>query len=128
MCNERVVFEGSTENAKLNGVLVGEVDAGIATGVSALLGVVQELFWLVLIAITGRPLVELVLRSAGKLQKLLPVLFKEEQDSGNHGVLLCFRLTKSIAVDMNMKSAGARLMARVTHLYGLLQDGCPRHF
>ena len=87
---------------------------------SALLGVVQELLRLILVAITGSPLVELVLRSAGKLQKLLPVLFKEEQDSGNHGILLCFCFTEGVAVDVNMKSAGARLMAGVTHLDGLL--------
>ena len=34
------MFEGPTEDAKFDGVLIGEVDAGIATGVSALLGVV----------------------------------------------------------------------------------------
>ena len=95
---------------------------------SALLGVVQELFWLVLIAIAGGPLVELVLRSAGKLQKLLPVLFEKVQNAGDHGVLPCFRFTEGIAVDVNMKSTGACLVAGVTHLHGFPQDVRPRHF
>ena len=122
------MLQSAAEHPKFHGVCVCQIDRRIPPGVAAAFGVVEDFFWLIFVAVPCGPLIELMLRSSAELQKFFPVLFEKVQNAGNHGVLLCFRLTKSIAVDVNMKATSPCLMARVTHLHGLSQDGCPRHF
>lgn len=54
------------------------------------------------IAVPGRPLVQLALRAAAELEKLLPILLEEVQDAGDAGILEGFRRAESATVDMDM--------------------------
>ena len=89
---------------------------------------VEDFFWLSLVAVPCGPLVQLPLRTAGELEQLVPEFFNKKQDARDGCVLRTLCVAKCSAVDVNVESASARLMARVSHLQGLSQNSLPRHF
>ena len=68
-----------------------------------LLGVIQDLHGLLLIAVTGCPLIQLVLGAAAEFQQLFPVLLEKVEDTGNGGVLLFLTLARSQTTHMDME-------------------------
>ncbi len=125
--DEGVVFESAAENAEFDRVEVRQVHAGIASR-AAFLGVFKDVLRLFLVAITCRPSVELTAGAAAELEKFLPVAFEEVQDSGDHFILFGFGITESIAVDMDVQSAGTALVGCITKTDGFVEDCLPRHF
>ena len=127
-CNQRVVLERAAEHTELHGAAVCEIDGGVASRMASALGMVEDLPWLLLIAVPRRPLVELRLCAAGEFKQLVPELFKEVQHAGDGRILLGFRFAECRAVDMDVQAASPRLMRGVAHLNGFCHDLLPRHF
>lgn len=73
-------------------------------------------------------MIQLALCPAAELQKFFPVLLEEEQNPGNHRILRPLRITKGVAVHMDMQTAGACLMAGIAHINRTMQNLLPRHF
>ena len=92
-----------------------------------LLGVIQDLHGLLLIAVPGCPLIQLVLGAAAEFQQLLPVLLEKVEDTGNGGVLLFLSLSEGQTAHMDMEAAGPGLMAGVAQIHGSFADLLPGH-
>ena len=90
-----------------------------------LLGVIQDLHGLLLIAVTGCPLIQLVLGAAAEFQQLFPVLLEKVEDTGNGGVLLFLSLSKSQTTHMDMEATGPGLMAGVAQIHSSFADLLP---
>lgn len=106
---------------------VRDVYAGIAT-IATLFSVLQNLFRTVLIAVASSPAIHLVLCPAAEFQQLQPVVFHEIKNSGN-ALVLCFPGTaEGCSIDVNMKPAGAGLVAAIIHTDCGTHDFCPGHF
>ena len=86
-------------------MVIAEVHSSIAT-VATLFCLVHDCLWGMFIAVSRRPTVHSVFRTARKFQKLVPMMLHEIQDSGDHLVLPLLAIGKSIAVHMEMQAAG----------------------
>ena len=60
-----VVFQGSAKDAKLNGAVIGEINAGVAPGTGSFRAV-RNLLGTVLPPLASRPFLQLPLGAAGK--------------------------------------------------------------
>ncbi|SCI59309.1 Uncharacterised protein [uncultured Blautia sp.] len=87
----------------------------------------QNLPGLILVAIPGCPLIQLVLGAAAEFQQLSPVLLEKVQDTGNGSVLLYLGLSKGQTAHMDVKAAGPGLMAGVAQIHGSLANLLPGH-
>lgn len=94
---------------------------------AALLGVLQNIPGLLLVAVPGRPAVQLPLGAAAELQQLLPVLLEEVQHPGDGRVLLCLGAAKGGPAHMDMEAAGVGLVAGVAQLHSPAQQLLPGH-
>ena len=81
-----------------------------------------------LIASSCCPAVHVVFRSSAEFQKLVPMHFHEKQDLTDGVLLGIFVTAESITAHMNVQTAGACLMAAVSHLYRTVQNVCPAKF
>ena len=103
--NERVILQSATEQTKFHGMIIAKVHSSIAT-IAALFRLVHNCLRRMLITISCRPTVHGVFRTTRKFQKLVPMMFHEIQDSGDHLVLSLLAIGKSVAVYMEMQTAG----------------------
>jgi len=124
---KRIEFQCTPEHAELDGITVGEVNAGVAAS-RALFDMLQHLMGLVTVAVSRRPLIHLALRPAREPQQLSPVAFYEEQHTRNSAVLGIIGISESLAGHMDVQAAGACLMGQVTLCDSLVQHLIPRHF
>lgn len=92
------------------------------------LGVVQNGFRVILPPITGGPLLHLIQSSPAEPQQLVPVVFHEEQDAGNHFLLFPLVVAKGGTVDMDVEAGGTALMAEVAHMDRFCENSVPGHF
>ena len=122
-----VGFQGAPEHAELHRVCVLQIDAGVSAPVVALLGKVQDLHGVLLIAVTGGPPLQLLPGTAAEFQQLLPVLFEEIEHPGNGGILLPFRGAEGSPAHMDVESAGSSPVAAVSHSYRFFADRLPGH-
>ena len=95
---EGIVFERPSENPNLNRICVRKVDAGIATE-PVIFRLIHHLLRRVLVAVPGCPAFQLAACPAAEFQKLVPVLFNEEQKPRNARLLLQDAFAKSIAAE-----------------------------
>lgn len=94
----------------------------------AAFGAVQHRLGVVLAAIAGGPLLHLVPSAAAEPEQFVPEVFHQEQDAGDHLLLLPLVVAKSVAVDVDVKPAGTALVAGVAHVDGLGHHIGPGHF
>ena len=80
-------FQSPLEDAELNGIVVGQVHAGVAAA-PPLLDVLQHLLGLILVAVPTGPTGELILGSAGEDEQLVPVALHQIDDAPDHRLLL----------------------------------------
>lgn len=125
--DEGVVFEGAAENAEFDGVVVCQVHAGVPA-CAALLGVFKDILRFVLVAVAGRPSVELTAGAAAEFEQFLPVTLEEVQDSCDDFILFGFGIPECGTVDVDVQTAGAALVGGITEADGFVEDIPPRHF
>ena len=94
---------------------------------AALLGVLQDLLGPVFVAIPSGPAFQLSWGPAAELEKLLPMLFHEVENSGDGGFLFCLRFPEGLPADVNVKAAGLGLVGTVAQRAGCAQDFRPGH-
>lgn len=123
-----VDLESTPEHPEFHRAAVLEIDAGIASAVVALLGIVQDLHGLLLVAVPGGPALQLPGGTAAELEELFPVLLEEVEDPGNGGVLLLLRNAEGHAVHMDVEAAAAGPMAEVAQVNGFPAEFFPGHF
>ena len=80
---------------------VRQVHAGVPS-CTAFLGVFEDVFGLVLVAVTCRPAVELTAGTAAELEQLFPVSFEEVQDSCDDFILFGFGIPERGTVDVDV--------------------------
>ena len=125
--DEGIVFEGAAEDAEFDRVVVCQVHAGVAT-CAAFLGVFEDVFRFVLVAVARRPTIKLTSGAAAELEQFLPVTLKEVQDSCDDFVLFGFGIAKGGTVDVDVQTAGTTLVRSVAQTDGFVEDCLPRHF
>ena len=94
---------------------------------AAFLGVFQDLLGSVFVAIASGPAFQLSWGPAAELEKLLPMLFHEVENSGDGGFLFCLRFPEGLPADVNVKAAGLGLVGTVAQRAGCAQDFRPGH-
>ena len=94
---------------------------------TALLGVLQDLLGPVFVAIASGPAFQLSWGPAAELEKLLPMLFHEVENSGDGGFLFFLRFPEGLPADVNVKAAGLGLVGTVAQRAGCAQDLRPGH-
>ena len=122
---EGIVFERPSENPNFNRICVCKVDAGIVAE-PVIFRLIHHLLRSVLVAVPGCPALQLAVCPAAEFQKLVPVLFNEEQKPRNARLLLQDTFAKGAAADMDMQSAGFRFVGTVAELNCLLHHLRPR--
>lgn len=125
--DEGVVFEGAAENAEFDGMEVCQVHTGVPT-CAALLGVFEDVFGLVLVAVTCRPAIKLTSSAAAEFEQFFPVTLEKVQDSCNDFVLFTFCIAECVTVDVDVQTAGTALMGGVAEAGRFLKNRLPRHF
>ena len=105
--------------------MIRQIDAGITTLV-IVFGLIHHFLWRVLIAISRRPAIQLPICAAAEFQKLVPVLFHEEQQPPDGCLLLDLRCSKTPAADVDVQTAGACLMGAIAKGNRLFHDLFPR--
>ena len=106
---KRIEFQCTPEHAELDGITVGQIDAGVPAP-RALFDMLQHLMGLVTVAVPRRPLIHLALRPAREPQQLPPVAFHEEQHTGNGAVLRIIAIPEGFPGHMDVQATGACLM------------------
>ena len=94
---------------------------------AALLGVLQNFLGPVFVAIASGPALQLSWGPAAELEKLLPMLFHEVENSGDGGFLFFLRFPEGLPADVNVKAAGLGLVGTVAQRAGCAQDFRPGH-
>ena len=94
---------------------------------AAFLGVFQDLLGPVFVAIASGPAFQLSWGPAAELEKLLPMLFHEVENSGDGGLLFCLCFPEGFSADVNVKAAGLGLVGTVAQRAGCAQDFRPGH-
>ena len=87
----------------------------------------QHLVGAIPVAIPGSPLIHLTLCPAGEPQQLRPMPLHKVQHPGHSVVLRVLRISEGSARDVDMQSAGARLMGQIAQIDGLGQHLRPGH-
>ena len=98
---DSIRFQSPLEDAELDGLLIGQVHAGVAAA-PTLLDVLQHLLGLILVAVPTGPTGELILGSAGEDEQLVPVALHQINDPTDHRLLLGIGVTQRIAVNVDM--------------------------
>ena len=119
-------FEGALEDAELNGIVVGQIHAGVAAA-ATLLDVLQHLFGLILVAVPTGPAGELILGSAGEDQQLVPVALHQINDPPDHRLLLGIGIAQRIPIDVDMQPTGIGLVGIIPQFSRLTANTHPRH-
>ena len=94
---------------------------------AALLGVLQDLLGPVFVAIASGPAFQLSWGPAAELEKLLPMLFHEVENSGDGRLLFFLRFSEGLPADVNVKAAGLGLVGTVAQRADCAQDFRPGH-
>lgn len=94
---------------------------------TALLGVFQDLLGPVFVAIPSGPAFQLSWGPAAELEKLLPMLLLEVENSGDGEFLFFLRFPEGLPADVNVKAAGLGLVGTVAQRAGCAQDLRPGH-
>lgn len=94
---------------------------------AAFLGVFQDLLGSVFVAIASGPAFQLSWGPAAELEKLLPMLLHEVENSGDGGFLFFLRFPEGLPADVNVKAAGLGLVGTVAQRAGCVQDFRPGH-
>ena len=94
---------------------------------AAFLGMFQNFLGPVFVAIASGPAFQLSWGPAAELEKLLPMLFHEVENSGDGGFLFCLRFPEGLPADVNVKAAGLGLVGTVAQRAGCAQDFRPGH-
>lgn len=124
--DEGVVFEGASEQAKLNGVVVIEIDRNVSA-VAAAFRFLQDLLAGLFKAESCTPSAHVVAASAAECEEFIPVLFHKEQDPADDIFLFCLIVAKGISVDVNVQTASRCLMRTVAHGNCLPKEFLPVH-
>ena len=94
---------------------------------AAFLGVFQDLLGPVFVAIPSGPAFQLSWGPAAELEKFLPMLLHEVENSGDGGFLFFLRFPEGLPADVNVKAAGLGLVGTVAQRAGCAQDFRPGH-
>lgn len=94
---------------------------------AALLGVFQDLLGSVFVAIASGPAFQLSWGPAAELEKLLPMLFHEVENSGDGRLLFFLRFSEGLPADVDVEAAGLGLVGTVAQRAGCVQDFRPGH-
>ena len=94
---------------------------------TAFLGVFQDLLGPVFVAIASGPAFQLSWGPAAELEKLLPMLFHEVENSGDGRLLFCLRFSEGLPADVDVEAAGLGLVGTVAKRAGCAQDFRPGH-
>lgn len=105
-----IVFKRSPKELEFDGVGIAEVDAGVPTRTVTFLRVLKNIRGIFFVSIPSRPPFKLTFGSSAEFEQLLPVFFKKVEDSRNARVLFILSFAESCAIDMNVQTAGFRLM------------------
>ena len=122
-----VGLQGAAEHAELHRVRILQIDAGVPPSVVALLSKVQNVHGVLLVAVPGRPPLQLPLGTAAELQQLLPVLLEEVEHPGDGGILFGSSVAKSRTAHMDMEPAGAGPVTAVAQREGFFAEMFPGH-
>ena len=79
---------------------------------AALLGVFQDLLGSVFVAIASGPAFQLSWGPAAELEKLLPMLFHEVENSGDGRLLFFLRFSEGLPADVDVEATGLGLWER----------------
>ena len=85
---------------------------------AAFLGVFQDLLGSVFVAIASGPAFQLSWGPAAELEKLLPMLLHEVENSGDGGFLFFLRFPEGFSAEVNVKAAGLGLVGTVAQRTG----------
>ena len=99
--DEGVVFEGASEQAKFDCVVVIEVNCNVSA-VASTFGFLQDLLAGLFKTKSCTPAAHIITASAAECEQLVPMLFYKEQDAADDIFLFCLIVTKGIAVDVNV--------------------------
>lgn len=94
---------------------------------TAFLGVFQDLLGPVFVAIPSGPAFQLSWGPAAELEKLLPMLFHEVENSGDGRFLFFLRFSEGLPADVDVEAAGLGLVGTVAQRAGCAQDFRPGH-
>ena len=121
-----IVFQRPPEKPELNGTVIAEINCAVPAVVTAL-GFLQDFLSCFFVTIASRPSVHIILTSSGEAEDLVPVLFYQEKNLADDLFLLRLIVTKSVPVDMDMQTAGTRLVGAVAHFYRFMKNHFPVH-
>ena len=94
---------------------------------AAFLGVFQDFLGPVFVAIASGPAFQLSWGSSAELEKFLPMLLHEVENSADGGFLFFLRFPEGLPADVNVKAAGLGLVGTVAQRAGCAQDLRPGH-
>lgn len=94
---------------------------------AAFLGMFQNFLGPVFVAIPSGPAFQLSWGPAAELEKLLPMLLHEVENSGDGGFLFFLRFPEGLPADVNVKAAGLGLVGTVAQRAGCAQNFRPGH-
>ena len=92
---------------------------------AAFLGMFQNFLGPVFVAIASGPAFQLSWGPAAELEKLLPMLFHEVENSGDGRFLFFLRFSEGLPADVDVKAAGLGLVGTVAQRAGCAQDFRP---
>ena len=94
---------------------------------AALFGVLQDFLGPVFVAIPSGPAFQLSWGPAAELEKLLPMLLHEVENSGDGRLLFFLRFSEGLPADVDVEAAGLGLVGTVAQRAGCAQDLRPGH-